>query len=57
MKNIKDAMLRDIEAQTYRRTGELAGALVRAKQEEKELVLAELDFQRWLADSISGSLR
>ena len=57
MKNVKNAMLRAIEAQAYRRTGELAGELVRVEQEDKELVLAELDFQRWLADSCAGCLR
>jgi len=57
MENIKDAMLQAIEAQACRRTGQLAGDLVRVQQEDKELVLAELDFQRWLADSCAGCLR
>ena len=56
MENIKDAILRALGAQAYRRTGKLAGDLVRVQQEDKELVLAELDFQRWLADSIIGCL-
>ena len=57
MENIKDAMLQAIEAQACRRTGQLAGDLVRGQQEDKELVLAELDFQRWLAGSCAGCLR
>ena len=47
----KTAMLRAIEARAARRLGHLAGELVRARSDDKEQILAELEFQRWLAES------
>ena len=47
----KNALLRAIEARAVRRLGRLAGELVRARSEDKELMLAELEFQRFLAES------
>ncbi len=51
MRNIKELLLRGIETQATCRTGRLASDLVRARSEDKELILAELEFQRWLADA------
>ena len=53
MRNVKEQLLRGIEAKAMCRTGRLASELVRARSKDKELILAELEFQRWLAD-ISG---
>ena len=52
MRNIiKEQLLRGIEAKATRRTGQLASELVRARSRDKELILAELEFQRFLAGS------
>ena len=51
MTNIRALFIEDIEERACRRIGQLAGELIRAKSEEKEVVLAELQFERWLADS------
>ena len=51
MRNTKDVLIRVIEARATRRVGRLAADLVRARSEDKELVLAEMDFERWLAES------
>ena len=56
MRNIKEQLLRGIEAKAARRTGRLASELVRARSRDKELVLAELEYQRWLADTCGDSL-
>ena len=47
----KNALLRAIEGRAVRRLGRLAGELVRARSEDKELILADLEFQRFLAES------
>ena len=47
----KNALLRAIEARATCRLGRLAGELVRAESEDKEPILADLEFQRWLAES------
>ena len=47
----KNALLRAIEARAARRLGRLAGKLVRAEPQDKELILADLEFQRWMAES------
>ena len=39
-----------IERRAWRRTGELAGELVRADSHDREEILAELDFERWIAE-------
>ena len=40
-----------IEAKALTRLGALAGQLVEAESERKEAILAEMRFQRWLAES------
>ena len=47
----KNALLRAIQARAVRRLGRLAGELVRAGSEDRELILADLEFQRFLAES------
>jgi len=40
-----------MEARALTRLGSLAGQLVEAEAEGKEEILAEMQFQRWLAES------
>ena len=56
MRNIKEQLLRRIEAKATRRTGRLASELVRAQSKDREVVLAELEYQRWLADTCGDCL-
>jgi len=51
MENLKDLLVGAIEERAWYRLGKLAGELIRTKSEKKELVLAEIDFQDWLAES------
>ena len=51
MPDMKDLLIRKIENRAYRRIGQLAGELVRARSQEKEVVLAELQYERWVAES------
>ena len=51
MRNIKDLLVYGIGLKASRRTAKLAGELVHTKSEDKETILAELEFQRWLAES------
>ena len=51
MREDKNALLRAIEARAARRLGRLARELVRSRSEDKELILADLEFQRLLAES------
>lgn len=39
-----------IERRAWRRTGELAGELARADSHDREGILAELGFERWVAE-------
>ena len=56
MRNIKEQLLRGIEEKAARRTGRLASELVRDRPRDKGLILAELEFQRWLADTCGDCL-
>jgi len=56
MRDIKELLLRGIEAEAACRIGRLASELVHARSRDKELILAELEFQRWLADTCSDCL-
>lgn len=49
--DIKDCMLRVIEAKASRRAAVLAGEFIHAGSEEKEDILAGIEFEQWLADS------
>ena len=53
--NTKELLIRSIEEKASRRTGQLAGELIRT--DSKEIVLAELQFERWLADSCRECLQ
>lgn len=53
MVNLKDVLVTAVENEAHHRRGVLAGELVRARPENKEAILAEIEFQHWLADSCS----
>lgn len=55
--NVKDLALQVVEIRARTRLGKLAGELVRAPSEEKEDILAGIEFERWLADSCADVLR
>ena len=50
MKSTKDVILRQIAARAQREVKQLAGEFARAPSAEKEGILAELQFNRWLAE-------
>ena len=47
----KDLLVAVMEVQAKRRIGRLACQLIRAKSADREMVLAELEYQRWLEES------
>ena len=51
MTDLENMLLQAIEARAWRRTGRLAADLVPANSRDRELTLAELEFQRFLAES------
>ena len=48
MTAIKDRMIRIIQINASKKVADFAGQFVRSKPEEKEVILAGLDFERWL---------
>ena len=44
-------LIRKIRRQALRRVGKLAAELVEAPSGEREVILAELEFEQWRADS------
>ena len=49
--NIKDVILKRIQRQARAEAGRLAGEFARAASEEKEAILAALEFEQWLAEA------
>ena len=49
--NLRDQMVRLIGQDAANKAAGLAGQLVRAMPDEKEPILAALDFERWLAET------
>ena len=56
MRNVKDLMLAVMATRARRRTAQLASDLARAASDDKEMILAELEFQRWLDEACRGCL-
>jgi hypothetical protein len=56
MQTVKERVVRVIEARARRRTGQLAGQLVRAAPVDREGILAELELERWLAEACQDAL-
>ena len=50
MSILKDQVVRLIEQKARRKVAELSKEFARAKSEDKEEILAAMEFERWLAD-------
>ena len=50
MLTIKQRILREIEAQARQEAEYLAGEFARSASEEREAILAALEFEQWLAE-------
>ena len=48
--NVKDILLKRIRQRSLEEAGFLAGEFARAASEEKEAILASLEFEKWLAE-------
>ncbi len=51
MKDEEDRVLAVMEARALRETRVLAGEFARAAAEDKEAILAGLEFEKWLAET------
>lgn len=56
MESIKDQKLKIIKAKAERQARRLAGEFARAAGEEKEVLLAALQIEQWLAQSCAQCL-
>ena len=56
MTKLKDQMIRLVRDKARREVARVAGEFARAASEEREQIFAELQFNRWLAESCSDSL-
>ncbi|MDM8001081.1 MAG: hypothetical protein QUS33_14125 [Dehalococcoidia bacterium] len=54
--NVKDVMLMRIQRQAEARARVLAGEFARSASEDKEAILAELEFEKWLAEACLDAL-
>ena len=50
MRSQKDILVEIIRRKSQRKVAHLAGEFARAASEEKEVILAELQFNRWMAE-------
>ncbi|MFA6424671.1 MAG: hypothetical protein WCW64_00630 [Phycisphaerae bacterium] len=56
MAEYKDNIIRNIGQKSRKKAAEFSSELVRAKPEDKEEILAAMEFEKWLADSCHESL-
>ncbi len=56
MQTTKDLLLRIVEVKARHRVAGLACQMVRAPSRDREMILAALEFERWLADSCRDCL-
>ena len=56
MTELKDQILQFVRDNAARRAAKLAGEYVHAAPEEREAILAGLDFERWLAGACQECL-
>ena len=56
METIKDVMLEAVMRRSRREAAKLAGEFARAASEEREAILAAMQFEQWLADSCEDCL-
>ena len=54
--NVKDIRLQQIRRHSLAEAEQLAGEFVRAASEEREAILAAMEFEKWLADSCADAL-
>ena len=54
--NTKNFILKIIREHAIKRMGRLSGELVRARSEEKETIMAEMEYQRWISCCIHDGL-
>jgi len=54
--NVKDLALRRIRERALEEARFLAGDFARAASEEKEAILASLEFEQWLAEACDDAL-
>ena len=51
MRMTKDLILQIVEVKARQKLAQLACEIVRAESHDREMILAGLEFERWLADS------
>ena len=56
MTELKNQMLQVIRHNADKKVAELAGEFVRVVPQEKEAILAGIDFERWLAETCQECL-
>ena len=56
MSELKDQMIRLIQYKAGQDAADLAGEFARAASEEKEEILAALEFEKWLAETCAVCL-
>ena len=56
MSELKDQMIRLIQYKAEQDAAELAGEFARAASEEREEILAALEFEKWLAETCAVCL-
>ena len=56
MLNQKDILLMRIRCKSQQEAARLAGEFARAASEEKEEILAALEFEKWMAESCAKCL-
>jgi len=56
MSELRDQMIRLIQYKAEQDAAELAGEFARAASEEKEDILAALEFEKWLAETCAVCL-
>ena len=56
MSELKDQMIRLVQYKAEQDAAELAGEFARAASEEKEEILAALEFEKWLAETCAVCL-
>ena len=54
--NVKDLILRRIRERAIEEAEHLAGEFARAASEEKEAILAGLEFEKWLAEACDDAV-
>lgn len=57
MPSVDDRMLRVIHQQSIERAARLAGDFINVPAEQREAVMAQIDFERWLAEIAVECLR